>query len=346
MAEHVHNVEITLDWSLLGTLSKLDRFDAAWSAIERQQGQSLKQLKAIATVRSVGASTRIEGSRMSDEEVEVLLRNTDITKLEDRDSQEVVGYFQVLDLITESAGDIDITENSIKGLHNQLLRFSRKDDWHRGNYKQHSNAVEATLPDGTKQLIFQTTAPGFATEDAMRELVTWYHADTATHPLVKCALFCYDFVSIHPFQDGNGRLSRLLATLLLLRHGYVWIQYVSLEHEIESRKTEYYRELQKCQSQRPGENISSWLTFFFDALLNVQQQLLQKLTVRESDIQASPREKSILAFIGNYPGCKSGQITEKLAIPAPTVKRLLAELISQQRITRQGKGPATVYYLA
>ena len=138
----------------------------------------------------------------------------------------------------------------------------------------------------------------------------------------------------------------MLATLLLLRNGYAWIQYVSLEHEIETRKTEYYRELQKCQSQRPGENISSWLTFFFDALLNVQQQLLQKLTVREADEQASPRAKSVLAFIGNYPGCKSGQIAEKLAIPAPTVKRLLAELTSQQKITKQGKGPATVYYLA
>ena len=345
MAEHVHTIEITLDWSLLGTLSKLDRFDASWSAIERQQGQSLKQLKAIATVRSVGASTRIEGSRMSDEEVEVLLRNTDITKLEDRDSQEVVGYFQVLDLISESYVDIDITESSLKGLHNQLLRFSRKDDWHRGSYKQHSNAVQASLPDGTKQLIFQTTAPGFATEDAMRELVTWYHADTATHPLVKCALFCYDFVSIHPFQDGNGRLSRLLATLLLLRHGYVWIQYVSLEHEIENRKTEYYRELQKCQSQRPGENISSWLTFFFDALLHVQQQLLQKLRVRETETQTSPRENAVLAFIGNHPGCKSGQIAERLGIPGPTVKRLLAELSSQQKIVREGKGPATIYYL-
>jgi len=196
MIERVHTVEVTLDWALLAAVSKLDRFDASWSAIERREGQTLKQLKAIATVRSVGASTRIEGSRMSDAEVEVLLRNTDITKLEDRDSQEVVGYFQVLDLIAESYADIGISENSIKGLHNQLLRFSRKDEWHRGNYKQHSNAVEATLPDGTKQLIFQTTTPGFATEDAMRALVAWYHADTATHPLVKCALFCYDFVSI------------------------------------------------------------------------------------------------------------------------------------------------------
>ncbi|GAA3961506.1 Fic family protein [Hymenobacter antarcticus] len=345
MAEQVHTVEITLDWALLGTLSKLDRFDARWAAIERREGQTLKQLKAIATVRSVGASTRIEGSRMSDEEVEVLLRNTDITKLEDRDSQEVVGYFQVLDLISESYADIDISENSIKGLHNQLLRFSRKDDWHRGNYKQHSNAVEATLPNGTKQLIFQTTPPGIATEDAMRGLLAWYHTDEATHPLVQCALFCYDFVSIHPFQDGNGRLSRLLATLLLLRHGYVWIQYVSLEHEIESRKTNYYRELQKCQAQRPGENISSWLAFFFDALLKVQQQLLQKLTAHETDTQTSPREKAVLAFVGNYPGCKSGQIAEKLAIPSPTVKRILAGLLTQQRIRKEGKGPATIYYL-
>lgn len=344
MEEHVHTVRVTLDWALLNIISKLDRFDASWSAIERREGQTLKQLKAVATVRSVGASTRIEGARMSDAEVEVLLRHTDITKLEDRDSQEVVGYFQVLALIAESYADIPISENSLKGLHNQLLRFSRKDEWHRGNYKQHSNAVEATLADGTKQLIFQTTAPGFATEDAMRELIAWYHTDTATHPLVKCALFCYDFVSIHPFQDGNGRLSRLLATLLLLQNGYVWIQYVSLEHEIESRKTEYYRELQKCQTQRPGENVSSWLTFFFDALLQVQQQLLHKLTARETETQASPREKALLDFVGNYPGCKSGQIAGKLGIPAPTVKRLLAELVARKLLEKQGKGPATAYY--
>jgi hypothetical protein len=171
METQVHTVAVTLDWGLLAAVSKLDRFDASWSAIERREGQSLKQLKAIATVRSVGASTRIEGSRMSDAEVDVLLRNTDITKLEDRDSQEVVGYFQALDLIADSYADIEITENSLKGLHSQLLRFSRKDEWHRGNYKQHPNSVEASLPDGTKRLVFATTAPGIATEDAMRALL-------------------------------------------------------------------------------------------------------------------------------------------------------------------------------
>ncbi|MFD2720215.1 Fic family protein [Hymenobacter monticola] len=346
METQVHTVAVTLDWGLLAAVSKLDRFDASWSAIERREGQTLKQLKAIATVRSVGASTRIEGSRMSDAEVDVLLRNTDITKLEDRDSQEVVGYFQALDLIAESYADIDITENSLKGLHSQLLRFSRKDEWHRGNYKQHPNSVEANLPDGTKRLVFATTAPGIATEDAMRALLAWYAQDTATHPLVKCALFCYEFLSIHPFQDGNGRLSRLLATLLLLRQGYVWIQYVSLEHEIESRKTEYYRELQRCQSQRPDENISSWLTFFFSALGNVQQQLLQKLTTNGPEGGLQPREKSILLFIENNPGCRSGIIASRLGIPAPTVKKILAILVERGLIARHGSGPGLNYTLS
>lgn len=337
---------VTLDWGLLAAVSKLDRFDASWSAIERREGQSLKQLKAIATVRSVGASTRIEGSRMSDAEVDVLLRNTDITKLEDRDSQEVVGYFQALDLIAESYADIDITENGLRGLHSQLLRFSCKDEWHRGNYKQHPNSVEASLPDGTKRLVFATTAPGIATEDAMRTLLAWYEQDTATHPLVKCALFCYEFLSIHPFQDGNGRLSRLLATLLLLKQGYVWIQYVSLEHEIESRKTEYYRELQRCQSQRPGENIASWLIFFFSALGNVQQQLLQKLTADGAESQLLPREKAILLYIENNPGCRSGVIASRLAIPAPTVKKILAILVERGLIARHGSGPGLNYTLS
>ena len=180
----------------------------------------------------------------------------------------------------------------------------------------------------------------------MRTLLAWYEQDTATHPLVKCALFCYEFLSIHPFQDGNGRLSRLLATLLLLKQGYVWIQYVSLEHEIESRKTEYYRELQRCQSQRPGENISSWLTFFFSALGNVQQQLLQKLTADGAEGQLLPREKSVLLFIENNPGCRSGIIASRLAIPAPTVKKILAILVDRGLIARHGSGPGLNYTLS
>jgi Fic family protein len=220
--------------------------------------------------------------------------------------------FDTLDIITESYQDINITESSIKNLHNILLKHSKKDSWHKGDYKQHSNAVEANYPDGTKRIIFETTEAGFPTEDAMRSLFKWYKTDKETHPLVKCASFCYEFVSIHPFQDGNGRLSRLIASLLLLKNGYKWIQYVSFEHEIESKKEEYYRVLRNCQSQRPNENITEWISFFFNSLLNIQNQLLQKLESSGLQSQLSPKEKSILTFIGNHSGCKSGDIAKKL----------------------------------
>jgi Fic family protein len=310
MENKVYIFKIDINWDLIGLISKIDRFDASWSSIEKREGQSLKQLKSISTVRSVGASTRIEGSKMSDAEVDVLLKNIDITKLEDRDSQEVVGYFDTLDIITKSYQDINITESSIKNLHNILLKHSKKDSWHKGDYKQHSNAVEANYPDGTKRIIFETTEAGFPTEDAMRSLFKWYKTDKETHPLVKCASFCYEFVSIHPFQDGNGRLSRLIASLLLLKNGYKWIQYVSFEHEIESKKEEYYRVLRNCQSQRPNENITEWISFFFNSLLNIQNQLLQKLESSGLQSQLSPKEKSILTFIGNHSGCKSGDIAK------------------------------------
>jgi len=343
MDNKVHTFRLNIDWKLIRLISQIDRFDASWTSIEKKEGQSLKQLKTIATVRSVGASTRIEGSKLSNEEVEVLLKEIDITKIVDRDSQEVVGYFETLDLISESFKDIPITENSLKNLHNILLKHSKKDEWHKGDYKQHSNVVEAKLPDGTRQVIFQTTEAGFPTQDAIRQLIKWYANDKETHSLVKCALFAYEFVSIHPFQDGNGRLSRLLSTLLLLKNGYKWIQYVSFEHEIESRKTEYYRVLRSCQAHRPNEDVTEWIQFFFDALGNIQKQLMIKLKNKGIETRLSPREKSILTFIENNAGCKSGDIAKRLGIPSPTVKRILPELIKQNLIEKFGTGPGTNY---
>ena len=126
MKTSVHNLTLNLSWELIKRISQIDRFDASWSSIEKREGQTLKQLKSIATVRSVGASTRIEGSQLSDEQVEALLLDVDITTLVDRDSQEVVGYFNTHDMISESWKEIDITENSLKFLHQTLLRFSQK----------------------------------------------------------------------------------------------------------------------------------------------------------------------------------------------------------------------------
>jgi Fic family protein len=338
---------LNLDWQLISLISQIDRFDASWTSIERREKQSLKQLKSIATVRSVGASTRIEGSKLTDEEVDILLKNIDITKLEDRDSQEVVGYFEVLDLISETYNDLLITEGDFKNLHNILLKYSTKDQWHKGNYKQLSNAVEARYPDGTSQIIFQTTAPGIDTEAAMNKLIEWYNNETAIHPLVKCSIFTYEFLSIHPFQDGNGRLSRLISSLLLLKNGYKWIQYMSFEHEIENRKPEYYRVLRSCQTQRPNESISDWVNFFFDGLKNIQVLLMLKLQIHQAEgEQLLPREKLVVGFIQNHPGCKSGDIVKGLGISRMIIIRLLSTLIDKNLIEKHGNGSATQYTIS
>lgn len=343
MNNEVYNFYVTIDWALINLISEIDRFDANWTAIERKEGQSLKELKSIATVRSVGASNRIEGNKMTDEEVDVLLQKIDITKLTDRDSQEVVGYFEVLDLISESYENIDLTESNFKSLHNSLMKYSVKDQWHKGNYKKHSNGVEASFPDGTRQIIFQTTDPGFATEDSIRELLNWYNSEKIIHPLIRIAALVYDFLSVHPFQDGNGRLSRLISTLLLLKNGYKWIEYVSFEHEIENRKNEYYQVLRSCQTQRPKENVTVWMQFFLSCLSNIQSQLLMKLNKNSVETKLSPKEKSIYLIIQSRPNIKSGEISEKLAIPLPTVKRLLSGLINNDLIEKQGKGRSVSY---
>lgn len=278
MKETVYNFGLNLDWEMLSRLRLLDRFDSAWETLESKDAMQLQELKTIATIRSIGSSTRIEGSQMSNEEVENLLKNIKISKLESRDAQEVAGYYEALEIIFDSFNEIQIRENDIKSLHNILLKHSTKDLWHKGDYKQMTNAVEATMSDGSKKIIFQTTEAGIPTQDAMRSLINWYNAENQVHPLIKCAAFVYEFVSIHPFQDGNGRMSRLLTNLLLLKNGYHWIQYVSLEHEIESRKVEYYKVLRMCQAQRPNEDISLWVEFFLDCLRSIQTLLNDKIS--------------------------------------------------------------------
>jgi Fic family protein len=345
MANKIHTFQLDIDFKLLNELSGIDRFGGSWSIIEKREGyRTLKQLKSIATVDSVGASTRIEGSKMTNDEVRALIfNNIKIEKLVERDQQEVIGYFNVLDVISESFQDITISESSIKNLHNILMKYSEKDQWHKGNYKQHPNSVEAKNPDGTKTTIFETTPPGFETENAMRLLVGWYNADNTTPSIIRSAIFVYDFLSIHPFQDGNGRLSRLLGTLLLLKHGYSWIRYVSFEHEVESRKVEYYNVLMDCQQQRPGENVTPWILFFLDCLGNIQNKLMQKLDVQQNENQMSPREKMIYSFVDSHPGCKSGEIAEKLNLPLPTVKRILSEMVAGNFLTKYGSGAGTNY---
>jgi len=331
---------------LLQELGQLDRFDAQWQAMERREKQTLKELKSIATVRSIGSSTRIEGSRLTDKEVEILIDNLDISKLSERDQQEVAGYYEALNLIGESKADITTSEGSIRQLHNILMKYSDKDQYHRGNYKITPNRVERTEADGTKTPVFETAAPGWPTQEAMAGVVEWYNNDNTTHPLIKAAVFVYEFLSIHPFQDGNGRLSRLLATLLLLKSGYAWIEYVSFEHEIEHRKKEYYKRLMDAQRQRPGEEVTEWVYFFLDCLKNIQVQLLAKVKEKEQRETIGMREQLVYTIVDNNPGISSGEIAERIKVPASTIKRILSDLVASRNLVVHGAGRGTGYSIA
>ena len=344
MKDKVYDFSLELNWSNLKQLRQIDQFEMVWSSFQRRESSSLNQLKTLATIQSIGSSTRIEGSKLSDKQVQTLLENIDITQVEDRDSQEVVGYFDVLDLITDTTNDIRVDESTIKNLHNILLKISQKDEWHRGQYKQHSNAVQASYPDGSTQIIFKTTEPGYATDDAMKSLVDWYQQKSEITPIIKIAAFIYEFLSVHPFQDGNGRLSRLLTTLLMIQNGYEWIQYVSFEHEIEKRKKKYYQALRNCQARRPNEDITVWIEFFITSLLNLTKKLKKKLEITQSEL--TPKQKNVYIYISNNPESKTNQIIAGTEIPRATLKRVINSLLELRLIERNGKGAGTNYKLS
>jgi len=341
MSKEIYNFTIELSWKYLEVLRQVEKFEIYWTRFKQREKTSLNHLKTLATIQSIGSSTRIEGSKLSDKQVQTLLEKINITQIEDRDAQEVVGYYNALEIITEYPKKLRLTESNIKNLHKVLLKISDKDDWHRGQYKQHSNAVQATFPDGSTQIIFKTTEPGFATDEEMKSLVNWMRFKDEINPIIKTAAFVYEFLSIHPFQDGNGRLSRLLATLLLLQNGYEWVEYISFEHEIEKRKKKYYQALRNCQAKRPNEDITEWIEFFLDSLRNLINKLNKKLEISDSDL--SPKQKNVYTFICNNPESKISKISEGSQIPRATLKRIIKTLLEKELIEKNGKGAGTNY---
>ncbi len=217
---------------MLSLISEIDEFKGAWRALGTLAPERLSALRRVATIESIGSSTRIEGSKLSDREVERLLSNLEIKAFTNRDEQEVAGYAEVMETVFASWPEIAITENHLRQLHRDLLRYSEKDEPHRGHYKTASNSVAAFDAEGNQVgIVFETATP-FDTPRLMAELLAWFNAtiqDNALHPLLAIGIFVVVFLEIHPFQDGNGRLSRVLTTLLLLRAGYAYVPYSSLE---------------------------------------------------------------------------------------------------------------------
>jgi len=329
-------------------ISKIDLFKGKWKAIAKKESRYLKELKRIATIESIGSSTRIEGVKLDDKEIEKLLHNVNVTKFVTRDEQEVIGYYETLNLILDEYKSIDISENNISQFHNILLKESSKDQRHRGRYKSLSNKVVATYPDGTQKVIFNTTEPHLVQKE-MSELIDWENSqfsEGVLHPILITSAFVYEFLSIHPFQDGNGRLSRLLTTLLLLKNDYDFIQYISFEHIIEERKKDYYKALMEGQKNRntKNEKIDKWIFFFLSSL----ETLIQKLEIKYRTFQnqkgyINNRQKSIVEIFEKDQPLKVRDIHEKIGGSINTLKKDLTYLVAEKYLEKFGLGRGTIY---
>ena len=344
-----NTIRITQEFLLL--IAKIDEFKGTWRALGTLAPDRLAALRRVATIESIGSSTRIEGGKLSDREVEHLLANLQIESFATRDEQEVAGYAEVMGLVFASWQDIAFTENHIKQLHQNLLAYSEKDARHRGHYKTTPNSVVAFDENG-KQIgvVFQTAKP-FNTPRLMTELVTWVRDEVATghlHPLLIIALWVVVFLEIHPFQDGNGRLSRALTTLLLLRAGYSYVPYSSLESVIEQNRQAYYLALRQTQAtiRTEAPDWQPWLTFFLRSLAE-QVRRLEKKVEREKLVLAVLPSLSlhIVEFAREHGRITIGEAIKLTGASRNTLKQHLRSLVERGQLNQHGGGRGVWYQL-
>lgn len=348
----IKTATLTITPAILKLVAEIDEFKGAWLAIGRIAPERLDALRRVATIESVGSSTRIEGARLSDTEVEALLTGLEVKHLASRDEQEVAGYAETMERVFAHCKEISPTENHIKQLHRDLLKYSSKDARHRGEYKTHSNHVEAFGPDGESLgIVFETAAP-FDTPRLMKELVDWTRKNLASgelHTLIVIAVFVVVFLAIHPFQDGNGRLSRVLTTLLLMRAGYDYVPYSSLESVIEQSKDAYYLGLRQTQGtlHTKAPDWQPWLMFFLRAL-HQQKARLEKKIERERLILGDLPELSvqILELCRERGRVTVAEAVKVIGANRNTIKDHLKALTKAGHIEQHGAGRGSWYGLA
>ena len=341
---------ITITPEILGMISRIDEFKGSWRALGTLAPERLKALRHVATIESIGSSTRIEGSKLTNSQVEALLAKLEIQSFETRDEQEVAGYANVMELLFSSWESIPFNENHITQLHRDLLAHSTKDERHRGKYKTHSNTVAAFDAEGKQVAVVFETATPFDTPRLMQELVEWVRYMRSTeslHPLLIVAVFVVVFLEIHPFQDGNGRLSRVLTTLLLLQAGYAYVPYSSLESVIEQNKQAYYVALRQTQGTIRTEepNWQSWITFFLSSLCSQIKNLEEKMANEHLLLATLPAIAVQLIDLAR----KQGRITlihavELTGANRNTIRANLKKLVAYGHLKQHGITGRGVWY--
>ena len=345
----IKDVVITHD--MLNKIAEIDQFVGSWSVdLFQLTPAELKVMKQVATIESVGSSNRIEGNQMTDAQIEELLANVDQKSFQTRDEEEVAGYADLMNTIFENYDDILLTENYIKQLHQILLKYASKDEHHRGDYKKTSNLVAAYDPTGKEiKTIYQTASP-FDTPRLMSDLVKWTNdtfEDHFFHPIVTIGIFIVHFLAIHPFTDGNGRLSRALTVLLMLKNRYSYMPYISMESMIEANKDAYYRALRATQKTIDSDKVDyePWLTFYVTSLQRQKRALevkIQNIKKGDSD-QLSSTAREILSLFASNAEMRISEIVQKLGKNPETVRKSVQSLVKKGYLTKLGKTRGASY---
>jgi len=343
-------VKITITPEILQLIAQIDEFNGRWQALGAISRDTLTQLRKTATIESVGSSTRIEGSKLTDTQVETLLAKVAIQQFTSRDEQEVAGYAKAMDLVFNAWDDLLISDRHVKQLHQIVLSYSTKDERHRGSYKTLDNHVAAFDAGGNQVgVVFQTASP-FETPKEMEILLNWFGEAENTnepHRLIRIAVFVVRFLAIHPFQDGNGRLSRVLTTLMLLRSGYSYVPYASIERIVEENKASYYRSLRTTQTSFFTEETdwNSWILFFLKTLWK-QCTVLRRKVENHQVIQSAnltPISLDILKLFEDHQYLTNREIVALLQSNRNTIKSALSLLVSEKLLSKEGKGRSVRY---
>lgn len=342
---------IKLNQEILSKIARIDEFKGLWQGSLRLSPQILSRLKASVIITSTGASTRIEGSQMDDQEVARLLRGLHAKPPVGRDEQEVAGYADLLGRIFDNYQSFKLTEGRILQFHNILLNFSRKDQLHKGKYKDKDNVVVMKNDRGEEVVLFRPTPP-YLVKKEMDDILFWTNQELERkkfHPLLILASFIFEFLAIHPFDDGNGRLSRALTNLILLQTGYSYIPYVSLEEIVEERRTDYYLALRATQKNHKTdhEDITPWVDFLLKTLIEHADRARKIMDSDQPEKLLSEKQLEVYKLF-NQEGTLTISAIEKLlngSIPRITINQALSRLLGLKLIEKIGASRATRYRL-
>lgn len=335
--------EQSWDSEILGLIAAIYKEAGKQELYLKQRPKELERLVEIAKIQSTEASNAIEGIVTTNTRIRQLVEEK--TAPRNRDEQEIAGYRDVLNIIHESFDVIPITRNFILQLHK--IMYSHMNNPLAGQTKNVQNYISATYPDGHTDILFTPMAP-YETPEALDQICQEYNrviGNFELEPLIAIPVFIHDFLCIHPFNDGNGRMSRLLTTLLLYRSGFYVVKYISLEAKIAKNKDLYYDALNRSQHgwHEGTEDVLPFIKYILGIILAAYRDFEDRFAIVEEKLPAIEIvRKATMNKIGRFTKQDIRDLCPALSLSS--VEGSLRKMVAAGELKREGAGKATVYY--